>query len=74
MDYFYQMYFKSKSIENKKYYLDLYLNSYFKKIKEDKSNLLEEYFNFKNDNEDLIIEKKIYDFETTYFNYILKIN
>jgi hypothetical protein len=68
------MYFKSKSIENKKYYLDLYLNSYFKKIKEDKSNLLEEYFNFKNDNEDLIIEKKIYDFETTYFNYILKIN
>jgi hypothetical protein len=68
------MYFKSKSIENKKYYLDLYLNSYFKKIKEDKSNLLEEYFNFKNDNEDLIIEKKIYDFETTYFNYISKIN
>lgn len=67
------MYFKSKSIENKKYYLDLYLNSYFKKVKEDTSNLLDEYFNFEN-NEDLITEKKIYNFEDTYFNYISKIN
>lgn len=73
MEYFYQMYFKSKSIENKKYYLDLYLNSYFKKVKEDTSNLLDEYFNFEN-NEDLITEKKIYNFEDTYFNYISKIN
>lgn len=73
MEYFYQMYFKSKSIENKKYYLDLCLNSYFKKVKEDTSNLLDEYFNFEN-NEDLITEKKIYNFEDTYFNYISKIN
>jgi hypothetical protein len=38
------MYFKSKSIENKKYYLDLYLKLYLKNVKEDTSNLINEYF------------------------------
>lgn len=73
MEYFYKMYFQSKTLELKKYYLDLYLKSYFKEIKEDTSNLLNEYFSENIVTEDLIIRKNIYNFETTYFNYISKI-
>jgi hypothetical protein len=69
MDYFYKMYFQSKTLELKKYYLDLYLKSYFKKIKEDTTNNLTEYFTREVSNYDLKIDRIIYDFETKLFNF-----
>ena len=73
MDYFYKMYFKSKSLDLKKYYFDLYLKSYFKKIKEDTSDFLTEHFIEKENEIDIEIERIIYNFETRNFNFINKV-
>lgn len=43
--YLEKQYFKSKDKKTKKYYFDLYLKEYLKKVKTDNSNLLENYFN-----------------------------
>jgi hypothetical protein len=73
MEYFYKMYFKSKNLELKKYYLDLYLSSYFKNIKIDTTNLLTEYFTREVSDYDFKTDKIIYDFETMHFNQMLNI-
>jgi hypothetical protein len=70
MEYFYKMYFQSKTLELKKYYLDLYLKSYFKNVKEDTSNFLNEYLNREVSNYDITVDKIIYNFETKNFNFI----
>lgn len=70
MDYFYKMYFQSKTLELKKYYLDLYLKSYFKNVKEDTTNFLNEYLNREVSNYDITVDKIIYNFETKNFNFI----
>ncbi len=70
MEYFFKMYFKSKTLELKKYYLDLYLKAYFNKINEDTTNLLTEYFTRQISNYDIQVEKTIYNFETKNFNFI----
>lgn len=67
------MYFKSKNLELKKYYLDLYLSSYFKNIKIDTTNLLTEYFTREVSDYDFKTDKIIYDFETMHFNQMLNI-
>jgi hypothetical protein len=70
MEYFYKMYFQSKTLELKKYYLDLYLKSYFKNVKEDTTNFLNEYLNREVSNYDITVDKIIYNFETKNFNFI----
>lgn len=64
------MYFQSKTLELKKYYLDLYLKSYFKNVKEDTTNFLNEYLNREVSNYDITVDKIIYNFETKNFNFI----
>jgi hypothetical protein len=73
LEYLYNQYFKSKNKSLKKYYFNLYLKEFFKKVKNDDTDLLNNYFNTKKDNYDLNIEKVIFDFETKHLNFILKI-
>ena len=72
INYLYNQYFKSKKKELKKYYFDLYLKEIFKKIPEDETINLENYFSRDNCKSDLIIIRAIYDFETMHFNFIAK--
>jgi hypothetical protein len=67
MEYFFIMYFKSNN-NNKKYYFDMFLKQYFKKIKSDTTNLVEDWFKDEVDDEDIKIEKSIYNFESIHFN------
>lgn len=68
MEYFYKMYFQSKTLELKKYYFNQYLKSYFKEIKEDTSNFLNEYFAREVKIYNTEIDKIIYEFETKNFS------
>lgn len=72
INYLYNQYFKSKKKELKKYYFDLYLKEMLKKIPEDETINLENYFSINNCKSDLNIIRAIYDFETMHFNFIAK--
>jgi hypothetical protein len=45
LEYYFNCYFKSNKLEFKKHYFNLYLIEYCKKIQEDKTEKLKEYFN-----------------------------
>jgi hypothetical protein len=68
MEYFYRMYFQSKTLELKKYYFNQYLKLYFKQIKEDTTNFLNEYFSREVKIYNTEIDKIIYEFETKNFS------
>ena len=72
-EYYFNNYFKANKIEFKKHYFNSYLKEYFKKIQEDNTTELKEYFKREESNYDLRIERAIFDFETRHFNYICKI-
>jgi DNA gyrase/topoisomerase IV subunit B len=72
LEFYFKRYF-SCSKQQKKYYFNLFLKEYFKKIKEDKTTYLKEYLERDISDYDIKIENAIFDFETRHFNYINKI-
>jgi DNA gyrase/topoisomerase IV subunit B len=72
LEFYFKRYF-SCSRQHKKYYFNLFIKEYFKKIEEDKTTDLKEYLERDTSDYDIKIERAIFDFETRHFNYICKI-
>ena len=64
MEYFYKRYFLSSNMKDKKYYFNLFLNNYFKKINYDETDLLKNYISSKKIYYDNKVENIIFQFET----------
>jgi hypothetical protein len=64
INYLQNQYFKSNKKEIKKYYFDLYLKEYLKKIKVDNTDLLESYFKEKKQYYNNQIDQILYEFES----------
>ena len=73
MDYFYKRYFICNKIEDKKYYLDLFLKHYFKKINYNDEEIIENISEDKKIIYNINFENIIFEFENIHLKNKLKI-